>query len=289
MTKCNSKNSCMGYYGKCLDIKITNACNANCSFCIEKGGYNPNTADITNLIRATNTMKNYTNVLVLGGEPLLCKDLELYLAGIRPQKEKIYLTTNGSRLNTEMAEMLSQYLDGINISIHHYFDKKNNEIYGIGINFDNIKKAIMVFRENEVPVRINCNLIKGYIDNSEKAKVMMEFVHDVLMANELRFCELQEAEDVCVDARELFPGLTDNPFCDGCEQSIESPYQDMNITVKMTCGCVNKTKEPVADPEPAVHKTKVIYPNGEVSDGWKKKLRDIHESSRGCHDLRGCH
>ena len=36
MTKCNSKNSCMGYYGKCLDIKITNACNANCSFCIEK-------------------------------------------------------------------------------------------------------------------------------------------------------------------------------------------------------------------------------------------------------------
>lgn len=35
------RNSCAGGYGNCLDVKITNLCNGNCSFCIERGGYSP--------------------------------------------------------------------------------------------------------------------------------------------------------------------------------------------------------------------------------------------------------
>ena len=79
MTKCNEKNCCMGYYGNCLDVKITNACNAKCSFCIEKDGYCPNNKPVEDLINATNIMEKYTKVLILGGEPLLYKDLEKYL------------------------------------------------------------------------------------------------------------------------------------------------------------------------------------------------------------------
>lgn len=35
------RNSCAGGYGNCLDVKITNLCNGNCAFCIERGGYSP--------------------------------------------------------------------------------------------------------------------------------------------------------------------------------------------------------------------------------------------------------
>lgn len=100
----------MGGCGKCLDIKITNKCNANCKFCIEKDGYSPNAETIEKLANATNYIEDYKDVLILGGEPLLCDDLEMYLSLIKPHKENIYLTTNGSLLNKDMATMLSKYL-----------------------------------------------------------------------------------------------------------------------------------------------------------------------------------
>ena len=34
-------NACAGGYGRCLDVKITNACNANGAFCIKANGYSP--------------------------------------------------------------------------------------------------------------------------------------------------------------------------------------------------------------------------------------------------------
>ncbi len=297
MTKCNEKNCCMGYYGNCLDVKITNACNAKCSFCIEKGGYCPNNKPVEDLINATNLMEKYTKVLILGGEPLLYKDLEKYLEGIYLYKSAIYLTTNGSLLNSEKAEMLSKYLAGINISIHDFVDKRNSEIYGINIDFENIISAIKIFNKNKIPVRINCNLVKGHIDTKEKAELMIQFVKYVLNADEIRFNELQDSDDIFVDAKDLFSELTDDPFCDGCEQKLKE--YDFNVHVKQTCGCNNKKKKNVVNPEPPKYKTKVLYPNAEISDGWKTKnileeLRECHtvsfEKTRSCHcGSRECH
>lgn len=291
--KCNSKNSCMGGYGKCLDIKITNKCNAKCSFCIEKDGYAPNAGTIDKLANATNYIEDYKDVLILGGEPLLCEDLDLYLSLIKPCKENIYLTTNGSLLNKNKAEMLSRYLTAINISIHHYSEFLNDKVYGIHIDFNDIKEAINVFNEKGIRVRVNCNLIKGIMETKNEVDNMIEFAK-MIKADSIRFNELQDAEDVYVDAREIFDGLTSNPYCDGCVQKIN--HDGIDIEVKMTCGAVNKLKPKVIREEEPKYTTKVVYPNSEVSDGWRSKrivtdgCHSVRGYGGGCHQIsRGCH
>ena len=116
---CHPANSCAGGYGNCLDVKITNACNANCTFCIEKGGYCPKERPVKELALETINSDAET-VLILGGEPTLYPHLAEYLAMIRPWKKHIYMTTNGSMLKDGLPEAIAPYLDGINISIHHY-------------------------------------------------------------------------------------------------------------------------------------------------------------------------
>lgn len=64
------RNSCAGGYGNCLDVKITNQCNAACAFCIERGGYSPAPDKTpTELAIATVAQKDFPTVLILGGEP----------------------------------------------------------------------------------------------------------------------------------------------------------------------------------------------------------------------------
>ena len=94
------RNSCAGGYGNCLDVKITNQCNAACAFCIERGGYSPAPDKTpTELAIATVSQKDFPTVLILGGEPTLYPGLIEYLQLIRPYKKNIYMTTNGLLLH----------------------------------------------------------------------------------------------------------------------------------------------------------------------------------------------
>lgn len=261
---CNPRNSCVDCKNNGINIKITNKCNCDCSFCIEKGGLDTEEKDVERLIDATNLLE-YESVLVLGGEPLLYPHLESYLAGIK--NKRIYLTTNGTLLDADKAEMLSRYLAAINISIHSYTEYTNALVYKIqDYSFKKIAEAITVFRKNNVPVRINCNLIKGIMDTRLRAYAMIECAC-MLGANSIRFAELQHCEDMYVDATEIFDGLPDDPYVSGCEQEVYREG-DFRATVKMTCGFVNGLKEVPVDPGRKQTQRKVIYPDGEVRDGW---------------------
>lgn len=276
--KGNPENSCMGGYGKCLDVKITNQCNAACSFCIERGGYSPCAASVEAMIHSAVSHSDYRIVLILGGEPLMYPHLETYLKGIRPHKDHIYITTNGSLLTEEMAAMLAEYLDGVNISIHHYTEVMNNAVYKTAcVPFDRLKRAIRVLNMAHVPVRFNSNLVAGYLDTREDVDKMIEFAAN-MGADEIRFSELQNSPENYVDARTLFDGLTDNPFCDGCEKIVCT--KPIKVRVKMTCGCVNPLKEPIVrDEEPERH-CRVEYPDASVSPGW---ITSAVGADDGCH------
>lgn len=297
--KCNKKNCCNGYYGVNLDVKITNYCNGKCDFCIEKGGLSPCTAPVEDMIKSTIDFVEgqrgkgsadllCRSILILGGEPLMYPRLEDYLKGIREYNKDIaiYLTTNGSMLDKEMAEMLTKYLTAINISIHHYDAKKNNAVYKTcKVSFSKLKSAISVFNKKKVPVRINCNLVRGMIETIEDANEMIFFAK-YLGANELKFNELQGAEAVFVDSRDIWNKLTINPFVDGCETDL-SIYKSKNfrVFVKQTCEFVNKMKpKVVTKPEfrgNVKHYTYVLYPDAKVRNGWVEQyLEDVRQEGK---------
>lgn len=277
--KCNSKNFCAGYYGKTLYVKLTNSCNANCSFCIEKDGYCPKSVDVDKLIESTINLENYPNVLILGGKPLLSNELEKYISGIRDYKEKIYITTNGSLLDTEKAYMLAEYVDAVNISIHHFSEYNNSVIYGHTdgdfVKFSTLRESIKILLQNNVPVRVNCNLVKGYMEIARDAKHMIDFCKNYLNVPELYFVELQNVDDeLYVDARNIFDGIPDNPYSYGCVQDIEG-IDGIKVRCKITCGRINERKrtEPIeeyfgSDNENDV--MKVLYPSAEVKQNWEK-------------------
>ena len=284
---CNLANSCAGGYGNCLDVKITNACNANCAFCIERGGYCPEHRPVKDL--ALETIKSDADtVLILGGEPTLYPYLVEYLAMIRPWKKHIYMTTNGSQLKNGLTEAIAPYLDGINISIHHYTEKRNDEVYnkkGFHVSFDELQHAIQTLHKAGVSVRINANLVKGLLEDEAGVTAMVKMARDSLGADEVRFSELQNCEDLWVDARNIFPALPEDPFCAGCEQDL-SQYDGIRVRVKMTCGRVNKLRPPVETSPVRTGKTEVLYPNAVRTRGWvSTALHDCHREMSGCHSV----
>lgn len=289
---CNLNNPCMGVYGKCLDVKITNICNGNCNFCIEKDGLKTENVSVDKLIESTNKLKDYKKVLILGGEPLLYPYLYEYLEGIK-EKDEIYITTNGSLLTESIIYNIASYLTAINISIHHYDEDKNSQIIKTRVDFNQIQKSIKVLKSYGVGVRINTNLIKGGIDTQEKAIMMILFAK-LLGSDTIRFAELQNLQncsELFVDASNIFNDIHKNPFTDGCEQELNI-VDGIKVYLRLTCGIVNPLKEKPLNTNRKGSETKVMYTNSKVYNGWVGS-DNCHRRSRrigdSCHSVRGCH
>lgn len=286
-------NPCNGSYGKSLDVKLTNDCNGSCAFCIEQDGYRPSPGPIERLVDATNKLHDYQKVLILGGEPLLHTGLVKYLKGIQ-RKEEVYITTNGALLDEELAAKTAIYLTGINISLHHYIEEKNAKIVGARVDYLQLERAIAVFRAAKVRVRINTNLIAGVFADEDDLWEMNCFAAG-LGANEIRFAELQNSEEGFVAASEYIAGLPQEPFTEGCE-TVVAHSPDFKTVVRQTCGLVNPCKPMPTNPVCRGSQTKVLYPNCEISDGWKTGacetgvVGSLATKTRfaGCHG-KGCH
>lgn len=210
----------MEYNKQYLNVKITNKCNGNCLFCLDENKIRKE-EPVEKLIEATNFFYNYKNVLISGGEPFLYNNLLEYLKGISKEKEEIYITTNGSAFNNHNIEEIAKYIKTIDISIHHYNQILNSSIFGVSIDFNNIKENIKKFKNAGVNVIINVNLIKDYIDYFRKAKEMIEFAKD-LGADMIRFTELQNNLSCFVSAYEVFNLKNDN-----------SNFNEIEIDTKM--------------------------------------------------------
>jgi Molybdenum cofactor biosynthesis enzyme len=229
---CNPNNPCSGKYGKCLDLKLTNTCNGKCLFCIEDSGYSPkNTANVEELTKKINKQDIQT-LLVLGGEPLMYPDIVKFLSLIR-KDINIVITTNGSLLTPDLAKAMTPYVKGMNISIHHSTSKRHKELTKISLDSETLYKSIHAFGTSKI--RINCNLVKGYVDSKKEVEAMYVMVQN-LGVSKIRFAELQKCPALYVDARSIFTNVPSDPFKDGCEITI--PKKDMEVLLRVTCGII---------------------------------------------------
>ena len=259
---CNPNNPCAGKYGKCLDLKLTNVCNGSCPFCIEAKGYSPNdTKDPQELSDKINAQQIET-LLILGGEPLLYPDIVGLVSRIRRGID-VYLTTNGGLLTQELAKGLSPYLKGMNISIHHSTSAKNKELTKVALNGTRLYECVQNFGPDKI--RINCNLVKGYVDSKKEVDDMYDLVKR-LRVKKIRFAELQNCPALSVDAGTIFDNLPSKPFQEGCEVTI--PKKGMEVVLRLTCGLVNKKKAKVKDPVGQLSQTLVMYSDGSTQQGW---------------------
>jgi organic radical activating enzyme len=262
----NSKNFCGGAFSDWLEVNLIEACNGKCSWCIERGGYHPDHhASCTEMFEAIVRTKA-KNIILLGGEPTLYKDLFYLVDRLNHARRNVYITTNGSKLSVDF---FGRYLGltGVNISIHHHNLEINREITGVRLHHDIMKSAIEQAHRFGISVRLNCNCISGYIDNCSEVLDYVKFAKE-LGADRVRFAELKNDEGSFVDLAKIMNyeyGLSDDPFTNGCNQDVV--IDGMPVNFRQMCGLQTPKRVKPVDPQQVTKK--VLYYDGKIYDGWQ--------------------
>ena len=271
----NRHNWCGGNYGDWMEVLLTDKCNGNCSWCIEKEGFHPEyRVDVWKIANKI-IESEAKNIVLLGGEPTLYKDLQKLIEIISGQKH-IYITTNGSLVTDEVIENLYQ-LSGINISIHHYDLGKNEEITNIYLNQETLENAIARCRFHDITVRFNCNAIDGYIDSEEEIMNYIKWAKETGV-DRIRFAELKHDGDNFVDLGKILNykyGLNDNPYIEGCNKDVM--INDMAVNFRQMCGLqTDKRVKPINPKSP--FKKQVLYYDGKIYNGWQREVNNMTDN-----------
>lgn len=252
-------NSCDGIY-ESLDIRFTKACDNNCSFCIEKFGIKSlGKTDVAALAKSVFD-SNFKNILIVGGEPLL--DLQklyqfVHLVRSYTKVKKIYVTTSlpiSIDINLDTKSLLIdiiKLIDGLNVSLQHYDSRINNVVLHASSKHDRLETLFMLTRINpEIrnKIRVNLNLVQGYIDNKIEVLKAIRLLSNVYHVKTIKLNELQNS-DKYVSFENIFPDCElSSPYAHGCQTDIThyfdslSLMHDIQILLKRSCFLVEPSK-----------------------------------------------
>lgn len=154
-----------------LYVDISSACNASCPFCIaptvgrkDGPGFFDGAEFALNLTESVGG-----TVQVVGGEPMISSRLQKLLKEIGLHNyRRVVVNTNGSFVSDEIiSAMKLSRVKNLNISRHHYDERENQEIMNLRPKLPNAELAGTISRvvKSGIEIRLQCNLIKGYIDS----------------------------------------------------------------------------------------------------------------------------
>lgn len=276
MTFSNPRNFCGGNYSDWLEVKLTGECNGLCVWCVEHGGFNPKIPASYTCICKSILDSGAKNILLLGGEPTLYPDLQKIINFCASRSISTSTTTNGKLLSTNFVNANLSNINNVNISIHHYNFSVNAGITGVHLD-DNLYQAISLLINNGVSVRLNCNLIPGYIDSVTEIGKYLEFAKS-LGIKSVRFAELKLESGDFVDLHKIYGdqyGLNSDPYLLGCVNNCV--IDGINVNFRQMCGLQNHNRCKPNNPKSSQQK-RVLYNDGKIYPGWiSQKLYDIGE------------
>lgn len=217
-----------------LFVKVTNGCNAHCLFCSNAGTIPTSKPfdiakleDIILKLKERGIKVNRLNIT--GGEPAVASSLveQILQCMDRNGFDDIHTHLNTNGLLPQSKELMRHpRWDSISMSLHHYEIDKLSELYGCKISedaftFEGINKQIL---------NVSCNLIKGYIDNPEEAKKMLDFALDLGIPR-IGFVALMKVNDYC---KEHFIDLEDIHI-----DTIPHVYFTKSMSRGTNCKCSN--------------------------------------------------
>lgn len=179
-----------------LYIDVSQVCNADCEFCIAKTTYArnriPNAEFLKRLDYALGQLKGLSHsVQVVGGEPTIDPKIHPIIDLVDKHGiKRPVLGTNGFGIDERLAHRLNEStFEHINISRHHYHDGLNQQVMLSVRPFTNDQLAA-VTRRLQKNIRVQCNLIDGYIDTYNKVMRFIDYAHHCLGATNLAFAQL---------------------------------------------------------------------------------------------------
>jgi MoaA/NifB/PqqE/SkfB family radical SAM enzyme len=156
-----------------LYVDVTSACNASCPFCIAPTvGRKDGIGFLSGLQWGlTFTEKHDGSVQVTGGEPSFSRRLPIVLneVGNHSFHRKVF-NSNGSGIDRRVVGLfLDAGITHVNLSRHHYVEQRNQEVMRFSHaewgSDERFKAAVRLIHEAGILVRVNCNLLAGYVDS----------------------------------------------------------------------------------------------------------------------------
>lgn len=278
-------NLCSKYATKMLSIKLNNSCNCHCQFCVDRGGFAPNTIDVLKIAQEAINLSEYKTIIITGGEPFLNFNEVISLATLlRPYKTRIVLNTNGTLLTSEKVKMLNTIIDELQVSIHHYSEQVNAKVFNKYIVFNDIREALI---NKQFVLSINSTFNNSYLPEEMPYAVdkMIELCK-WLNADKLRLTELKKVDDRMFIPASSFFG-SDNPVLtynskDLIQKGCTYYYtkNGIKVSVKRLCEyakgkdapafscCFINTEGQKKINVDTKNTFKVIYSDGTITDDW---------------------
>lgn len=187
-----------------FQISITDKCNANCPFCISKMTYRVNHDNFNwdNLEEACWFARarqiRIAKITGKWGEPLMVPEritaVLPYLHGFEIELQTNAKETLSPRCRWPQWKNLG--LDIISISSVHWDYSKNRLVYGK--NYPNLESIVNYLKMFRYRIRINCLLLKGWIDSIEKID---EFINRFARVDQISFIPVGAAQN-CPTSRD---------------------------------------------------------------------------------------
>ena len=215
-------------------VKVTKGCNARCLFCSNANSTNVTTTfNIPKLMAVVEELKEkgicVNRMNITGGEPSVVSSLVYAILDAVDDKGfddiHLHLNTNGLLLQSQDL-MRHPRWDSISMSLHHYDLARLSDLYGCRIS----EKAFDFEGIDMQKLNSSCNLIKGYIDNAEEARKMLDFNLDLGIPR-IGFVALMKVNDYC---RKHFIDLEDIHL-----ESIPHVYFTKSMNRGTDCKCSN--------------------------------------------------
>ncbi|MFY0642426.1 MAG: GTP 3',8-cyclase MoaA [Bermanella sp.] len=183
-----------------LRLSITDVCNFSCNYCLPNG-YSCDEASIKNPLSTTEIRKLVTvfakkgirKVRITGGEPSIRRDLVDIIRTVKAISgiQTVALTTNGYKLDENIASWIDAGLDALNVSI----DTLDPQVFKMITGHNRLKQILSgLDKAMELglkKVKVNAILLKSY--NINEFERFLEWVKYTPVS--LRFIELMETSD----------------------------------------------------------------------------------------------
>jgi MoaA/NifB/PqqE/SkfB family radical SAM enzyme len=120
---------------------------------------------------------NFGTLQVTGGEPLLNPDVFRIIQFAKKLGFTIFLVTNGTLINEEIAKKLSRvHVDNVGISFHHHNAEKFEKITNHKKILDKVQDAIKYLKKEKIPTVAMFTISKH---NKDDIKKTVQFINDL--------------------------------------------------------------------------------------------------------------
>lgn len=156
------------YHLSRVHLEISCACNERCVHCYFPDTYREGTMsrDLFLRILAQCLTNNVLSITISGGEPLLNSDVLFFIRECAKNNFSINLLSNLILMTDEMLEMFTQTpLLSIQTSLYSMIPEIHDSITQVKGSFHKTKSAIERLHKNNIPMQINCPIMKQNKDS----------------------------------------------------------------------------------------------------------------------------